>query len=340
MLCYAAGTSGPAGCWARRSSSSCSRSSTRSRQSLWLCSRRQTRRAGPLVTGAALAVGTIGLPFALLAPGAFWHDVVTVQLGRPLAGATSPMARLSDLLSLSSMLGHPASYGVVATVTVGLPLALFLLTKSRDDARLWVLVAVGTVVAFLAASSHFPHYAGFLAPALAALTGLGLAKVRLHHPQLLDAALIGIVLALTAAAAGTLRGLQPQPAVASAVARYSTAGCAFSDSPSLLIAADRWRTPSTNCPGWVDPRGAAIALLHSSRERHFYPAGFRQIGGWQQQCRAALGHADMLVLTADLRSNPMLADDAREYAVAHFERVATSGSRAPTWELWIRRKAS
>lgn len=307
---------------------------------LWLCSRREARRAGPLVTGAALAVATIGLPFALLAPGAFWHDLVTVQLGRPLAGTTSPVARLSDLLGLSSMLGHSASYGVVATATVGPLLPVVLLAKSRDVARLCVLVAVGTVVAFLAASSYFPHYAGFLAPALAVLTGVGLAKVRLNHPQLITGALIGIVLALTATAAGTLRGLQPQPALAAAVARYSRGGCAFSNSPSLLIAADRWRTPSTNCPGWVDPSGAAISLLHSSRDRHFYPAGFRHIGAWQQQCRAALGHADFLLLTADLRSNPMLAEDVREYAQAHFERVATSSRGAPTWELWIRRKAS
>jgi len=305
---------------------------------LWLWSRGEPQRAGRLVAWATAAVGTIAVPFALIAPATFWHDVVMVQLRRPLSGATSSEVRLSDMLGLSSVLGHPASYSVVTTATVGLFLALFLLALRWDDARIWALAAVGIVVGFVAASSYFPHYAGFLAPALGALTGLALDQVRRHRPRLLAAAVFGTVLALVVAAGGTLRGLQAQPDVAAAVARYERpGGCWISDSPSLLIAANRWRPPSRSCPGWVDPRGAAISLLHGRRDPRFYPAGFRYIDAWQRQCLAALGRADHLLLTADLRSNPMLADAARGYAAAHFERVSTSGTGAPAWELWIRR---
>jgi alpha-1,2-mannosyltransferase len=305
---------------------------------LWLCSRRESRRVVQLIAGATFAVGTIALPFALIAPGQFWHDVVTVQLRRPLSGATSPVARLSDLFGLSSMLGHPASFSVVATATVGLLFTLSLLAVRREEARIWALAAAGIVVAFLAVSSYFPHYAGFLAPALAALTGLALDQVRRRHPRLLAVAVFGAVVALTAAAAGTLRGLQPQPDVAAAVARFTRpGGCAFTDSPSLLIAADRWRPPATSCPGWVDPRGAAISLLHGRRDPHFYPAGFRHIDAWQQQCRSAIGRADFILVTGSLATQPMFAADVREYVATHFHRVATSNTGAAAWELWIQR---
>ncbi|MGI8682754.1 MAG: glycosyltransferase 87 family protein [Mycobacteriales bacterium] len=302
---------------------------------LWLCSRREPRRARRLVASAAFAVATFAAPFALLAPGRFWHDVVTVQLRRPLAGATSPVERLSDLLGLSSMLGHPGSSAVVATASVGLLLALFLLTARREDARIWILTAAGIVAAFLAASSYFPHYAGFLAPALAALTGLALEEVRLHHPRLLTAATLGSVLALTAAAAGTLRELHSQSDLAAAVAQYmQAAGCGFSDSPSLLVAADRSRPPSTSCPSWIDPRGTAISLLHSRRDPHFYPAGFRRIDAWQRQCRLAIGHADFILVAGSLAADPMFAADVRAYVETSFKRVAGRGSL--TWELWVR----
>lgn len=216
-------------------------------------------------------------------------------------------------------------------------LALFLLAVRRDDARIWILTAAGIVVAFLAASSYFPHYAGFLAPALAALAGLALEEVRLrlHHPRLLAAATLGSVLALTAAAAGTLRELHSQSDLAAAVAQYmQAAGCGFSDSPSLLVAADRSRPPSTSCPSWIDPRGTAISLLDSRRDPHFYLAGFRRIDAWQRQCRLAIGHADFILVTGSLAADPMFAADVRAYVETSFKRVAGRGSL--TWELWVR----
>lgn len=304
---------------------------------VWLCSRREPRGAGRLLAWATVAATTIALPFAILAPGKFWHDVVTVQLRRPLSGATAPQARLSDMLGLSSMLGHQASSWTVATATVGVLLALALIAVRRDDARIWAFAAAGIVVAFLAAPSYFPHYAGFLAPALAALTGLALGEARRHHPRLLEATVFGTRLVLTAAAAGTLRGLHPQPDVVAAAAHFTARGsCGFSDSPSLLIAANRARPPSTECPGWVDPRGAAIALLDTRRDPRFYPAGFRRVSGWQRQSQLALGRADFVVVTGALVAHPMLGDGARVYAENSFARVAVGGG-TPGWELWVRR---
>lgn len=56
-----------------------------------------------------------------------------------------------------------------------------------------------------------------------------------------------------------------------------------------------------------------------------------------RQCRTALGRADFLLLTGDLRSNPLPAADVRAYAAAHFDRaVVGGGGRPPDWELWVR----
>lgn len=303
---------------------------------LWVCRSggwRQTR-----VLGAALAgtLGSILLPFLLIAPRACWHDIVTVQMRRPLAGASAPLQRLSEMIGLTSALGHPGPAPLVLAVGGTLSAAIALLAWRRPDARIWTLLAAVTIGAFLRAPSFFPHYTAFLAPALGALAGIGLDALQRSRPG--RAWVMGSLgaAALVIAGGGPVRDLHGQDDLGSVARRLVPSGsCIFTDSPSLLVAADRLRPPTRACPGWVDPRGAAISELRTPREHGFYPAGFQGVTRWQDAARDRVRRADFVLVTGTVAENQMLAPDLRAYVAATFRRAA-AGRAGTHWELWIR----
>ena len=263
------------------------------------------------------------LPFFLAAPHAFWQDVVITQLARPDAGGHA--RRLVDLAGFGPLwlvLGIPLLVVAVAAI------AWRLRSAGRPAYRVWVGVLALAAVAFASSSSYFPHYAAFLAPALA----IALAGTR--------RVVLGVVLA--AFLAGSVisdAGARGQGDIAAAGGLVPPGSCVFYEHASVAIAADLFTPPTADCPAWLDGRG----LLYTRstdwpRDRPFYFEGFTTNERWQAELRDQLAHADYLLIKAEPDQIPEWSGQTRDYVSAHFVRVAAyPGKDHAQAQLWRRR---
>jgi alpha-1,2-mannosyltransferase len=308
----------------------------------WFAARREWRRGGWHLAGAAAGFLTVLGPFLAAAPGRVLEDVFLVQIQRPASGGLTALARISDALGLSALSHRP-----VPAWTVGLMLALLIAAccaaPRQGPGRIYagVLVASGTV--FLRSPSYFSHYGAFLALPWALLVGVLIHGRAEQSPRLsyyLAAALTSL-LCLTALAGIHRTDLflrsRQQPSLAAAMRpllrRHS---CVFTDSPSLAIAADVLRPDRPGCRQWVDGRGYGLTLLDGARPPHFYPTGFQSIQQWQIQLRAQLADADILLLRAHRGPPAEWSRTTWLYVATHFHQAYSSRPRAP-WEIWQRR---
>lgn len=149
---------------------------------------RSGRRSGWLVAGAAAGFGLPCLPFLVLAPSRFVHDVVLDQAGRGSHGytAVSLGSRLVELSGLSGVpgLANAADLAVVVAAVLFVALGALVLVAIRTAGSSWTLrdsyvaaAAGASVLELLVAPGLYNYYAYFTAPFLAALAGTALAVV-------------------------------------------------------------------------------------------------------------------------------------------------------------------
>jgi alpha-1,2-mannosyltransferase len=244
-------------------------------------------RAATLVGGAALGWLVPALPFLLLAPVAFWHEVVVDQAISSGVAALSPLTRLEFLTGVWPGLGVPKGHlyellAAAATLAVVLlALAAFATPLGGSTGRqpsshegfrprvsqleLFALGAtVVTCLGFMFPDDFFYHCAAFLGPFLALVLGLAsgrLARVR-PGPVLAVAAAVGILGILHALAIPIL--LQRSPTVGHEVAAVIPAGsCVVSDDAEYTLTANRFVSSSPDCPLIVDALGVTIAISGS-----------------------------------------------------------------------------
>jgi alpha-1,2-mannosyltransferase len=307
----------------------------------WLVARKEWRRCGWHLAGAAVGFLAVLGPFLAAAPGRVVEDVFLVQMQRPASGGLTAVARISNALGLSALTHRP-----VPAWAVGLMLALLIAAccaaPRQGPGRIYAGVLVASGLIFLRSPSYFSHYGAFLALPWALLVGVLIHGRPEQSPRLsyyLATALTSL-LCLTALAgihrADLFLRVRQQPSLAAAmrplVHRHS---CVFTDSPSLAIAADVLRPDRPGCRQWVDGRGYALTLLDGVRPAHFYPSGFQSIQHWQIQLRAQLAQADILLLRAHRGPPPEWSRSTWLYVATHFHRAYGSRPGAP-WEIWQR----
>ncbi len=257
---------------------------------LCVCAVWRSRRSGALlVAGAAAGFVLPCLPFVLLAPHAFFHDVVASQLARAAARHTGVALRLVSIVGVRGVAGVYQSR--ILAVRVAVVLAAFLVAASlapalrrRGSPLEWfaLLATAGTVTAILVPPEFYSHYAYFSAPFLALALALAADRVvrlatRLAAPARGTArrrlATAAAVLAALAVVAGlvplvtaelkfdsyslTKRSTDPGPAIEAVV---PAGACAVSDAASLLISADRFTSARPGCPELVDATGTWLSL--------------------------------------------------------------------------------
>ncbi|WP_425956757.1 hypothetical protein [Xylanimonas sp. McL0601] len=218
----------------------------------WHAWRLGPRSALRAASGAFAAALVVMGPFAVLAGGKFWRDVVVDQLGRPRA-PVSAAARLAGLTGTStSALPGAAVVALAGVVSVAL-IGCSIITWRARRGRLWV-VLLGVQVAVLVLSpSYFTHYAALAAPSLVLVVASAVASApRLSRASIAVAACAGL-------ACATVSALSPSavPFPAQTVrALLPTAGCVRSDSPGALVLLDLLsRELKSGCTVLVDLSG-------------------------------------------------------------------------------------
>ena len=300
---------------------------------------RQPRRAASFAAGVVAGFAIPVLPFAAMAPRAFYHSVIVAQLVRVDAVRTPLAFRLREMTGLTSATGLGTAPLLIISLAIAVGVAACCaLAWRRTGQRLslldWFALASTalTVAAFLWPSDFYYHYAGFLAPFLALAVGLPVSRLigasrppGQHGGSPLLARYVAVaagiaVLVMAAVQAGAESGLRPAVAphaVAAARRIIPPGACVLTDQVSYTIAADRF--PSRpGCPPIVDAVGSDYSL---SRGRNA-ATGAGRSPAVRALWLAALHRAQYVWLsTLSAKRIPWSVPEISAYFHQHFQRV-------------------
>ena len=237
------------------------------------------RVAQTIILALAAGIGFLlpCLPFVLLSPAPFIHQVFLDQLGRTGQAGQPILVRLEFMTSVWPGLGVPPGhrYQVLAAGAAGILLAVFAAAfaalPGEGNRRLptqlegFAIVSVLLVgVALCWPAEFFYHYASFLAPFLALLLGLAVARLERARPQLIAAvvALVFVGGLLHAAVIPALlqRAQDPSALLASTI---PSGACVVTDESEYTLNADRFLARRGGCPVVVDALGTTISISGS-----------------------------------------------------------------------------
>jgi hypothetical protein len=235
------------------------------------------RAVRPMAIGLAAGFGLPCLPFLLLAPHGFIHQVFGDQVARTTLGAGSLPAgdrllQLTGLRALTAFDARPGTAMFIAAaflVFVSLTIGCDLPGIDRLDVLL-ICAAVVTTIAMFNARDMYDHYAYYPAPVYAMLGARCLARVvdwaSARTPWLATPWLpAGLGVALMAFAVPQqvsyardyLAGaFDPRVALTSVIPEGA---CVVSDQVTDAIVADRFVASNSSCPDVVDPYGTWLA---------------------------------------------------------------------------------
>jgi len=281
---------------------------------LMLCLPQLRRRAIPFAGGVVVGGAVPALPFLVAAPAALYRDVVTTQLGRiPATGRIPVPTRLGDITGASAFASGDAVAIAVAIALSVFVAAAFGLSRRRPTPLEWFALGstFALAVAQLAPAQYYPHYAAVMAPFLAILLALALARLRGGHANALSLAIAAAcVAALLINQVSHLRG-ESTPDVAAAVDAVIPAGaCAVSDAPRNLVTADRFVASAPGCTAMTDPAGTILALDASAEASSVWQAVFERV--------------DYVVTDTPIRAWAVPAG-ASAYVANHFRLVRSGG---------------
>ena len=310
------------------------------------------RLRGALLYVAGVAAGFLVpvLPFAALAPRAFYHSVVVAQLVRidtvrtALSYRLHQMTGLTDFTSLGPVPITLVTLAIIALVVVSCVVAW---RRTGQRPPLVEQFAYGTtvltIVAFLWPADFYYHYAGFLAPFLALAVALPVARLAsalrpadggdaAAHPAARRLTAWAVPAAAAALVAMTIvqvsfeSSLQPPlapttpgltgDAVSQARAVIPAGACVLTDQASYAIAANRFVSSVPGCVPIVDGVGTDYSL---SRGRNA-ATGAQRVPAVRALWLNALRHAQYVWLSPQsFRRIPWTARPIAVYFDQHFE---------------------
>ncbi len=235
------------------------------------------------VAGVAAGFCLPVLPFAAIAPRAFWHSVIVAQLSRVDVERVSLVNRLISFTGLRDLSPGESvllavSLGVAALVVVNLAVAWWVAHRLPSPLE-WFAFASALLVAlaFLWPVDYYPHYDGFLAPFVALSVGLSVAGLsealrridrRPARRRLIGLPLAGALTAIVVAGLAALalarlrheRVLSAGDPAAAAQREIPPGSCVLTDVSSLTLVAGRFTAKSAGCAPIVDAIGTDYAL--------------------------------------------------------------------------------
>jgi alpha-1,2-mannosyltransferase len=287
------------------------------------------RWAAGSVVAAVVVVG----PFALLAPGSMWRDVVAAQLHRPRPPGESLDALVARVAALQPIAGLGGRWPAVLVIGVAALLAVGLLAvlgrialRSRTpvtrwpDPVWWLVIGAAHLAALLVAPSHYLHYDSFLTVPLALVLGAGAGRGARRVVGRAAAVRLGAVLAvLVVLLASTLPALSPGAAVSTAVLDREAHGCVWVREVQFLMVADLSRQQiERGCPGQPDLFGLTMATYAA-------PDPAAALAALDNELAHQLAHSDVAFLRATEPTRD-LGPVARRYLARHFVAGPTTGS--------------
>jgi alpha-1,2-mannosyltransferase len=228
-------------------------------------------KAGRWLTAGIVAGAVIPcLPFLLVAPHAFIHEVFADQLsGHGVQGSTPLGQRLLLISGLRGVSAFSTSISAVTAVFVVVALAVVLafgIGRSRRTRLDWfvLLAAVVVFIGSVAGPVMYNHGSYVPAAMLALLIAVlvGARPVIDARWPVVSMALVGVGAAvlLVGQSASYAESYLSEGTSAGLLATYVPVGaCVLTDLPSELIAADRFTPSADGCPAVVDPFGMYLA---------------------------------------------------------------------------------
>lgn len=282
---------------------------------------------------SGVAVVVVVGPFAMLAPGSMWRDVVAAQLHRPRPPGESLDALIARVAALQPIAGLAGAWsdalvaGAVALLAAGLLAAVGLVAlrfrtpvTRWPDPVWWLVIGAAHLVALVLAPSHYLHYDAFLTVPIALVIGAGTGTGARRVVGRASALRLGAVLvAGLVTLASTLPALSPGAGVSTAVLDREAHGCVWAREVQFLMVADLSRQQiERGCPGQPDLFGLAMAT-------HAAPDPVAALAALDTEIAQQLAHSDVAFLRA---SEPRrgLGPVARRYLAHHFVAGPTTGS--------------
>lgn len=318
-------------------------------------------RRPPLRYLAGVAVGFLALclPFFVLAPGAFVHDVFASQLARQTTSPRQPSVRLWGIVGLHGMSLHftwklHRAWGVALAAILGVVLLLggVLPACWRRVGRVEVFAlasAFGSVGLLFGPVEYFDHYAyfsgAFLALGLGSAVGYAAmtltAALRRADPRaggrlagalgvvLLALAVIGVVRMVHDETAFDRSALRQDPVNWPALAAVIPSGsCVTSDDATLVIEADRFLAAAPGCPNVDDADGTWMAEDPGQPTGVQSAADAALVDTW----RGWFARSEYVALRAPFSFRIPFTPALRRYFAAHFTRVG--GGDIAVYERW------
>ncbi len=276
------------------------------------------RRLLPFLGGVMASFWAVCLPFLLLAPSGFFQDAVMSQLQRIPGGGRAPVMQRLEEMSFGG--GAPGAILLVAAVAVLVAGSWAVRPRRPSPLGAFSLLSAGLVVtAQFLTIQYYPQYPALVIPFVAVATGLAAGRLRgaLRWSQRWSqpgsaVAVMAIIGLLLVSQAGRVEG-QSTPDLEGAVQAVVPVGACTLGRTALLVTADRFLSGSAGCTEAVDMSGSALAYVHDQS------AGVAVY-------RAAIGHADYLVLTSGVDGWLEGAySELRTYVAGHF-RMVRSGA--------------
>jgi hypothetical protein len=301
---------------------------------LCLCMLVRRPAVRPFLSGLLVGFGLPSLPFFLLAPRTFVHDVVVAQLARSGTGEGYHALgeRLVLLLGLSTHANvEPRTHlaWAVALVLFGLVAEVYV-TAARRSPLDWFLLgstALAVLAALFLVKDFYAYYAYFTAAFGGMLLGVsfgrladGVRSVIKAAPAVLTALVIAgaalVVPSRTGYARSFLGGAyDPQATIAEQI---PAGACVVFDEAGNLIDSNRFFASRPGCPPLVD----AFALWLTDNRGTPPPARPRSeafVAKW----RSWLERADYAVLAIPTSNYVPWTDDLRSWFNDHYRLVAS-----------------
>jgi hypothetical protein len=280
---------------------------------LALCLPQIRGRVAPFLFGVVVGFGIPTLPFFALAPGSFLRDVLSPLTYIPVADRVSITTRLSELTGASAIGGSPAVAVAGTAVLIAIVVAAFTIPPRRKPSSLeWFAICTTVLVAIaqLGPAYYYPQYAAFMAPFIALLLGISLARL-LEHRSARVTLVVGFaaMAALCVSQFVAVRG-ESTSDIAGVVDDVIPAGaCVLSDAPSKLVTTNRFVAAAPGCNDMIDPEGATLSFgLGSAGAEHLWTV--------------EVAESDYLVTSTPFADWDIPPDAAlRAYVTEHFQLI-------------------
>ncbi len=241
---------------------------------------RVPRRAVQYVVGVAAGSCIPVVPFVLLAPSAFMHNVILAQVHRTDVSRVRAAIRLVQLLGLTNISLGLQEIQIIAVVTAGVvafcTLAAWWLSRSAPPPLDWFALGTAalTAIVFMLPTDFLQHYAAFFAPFLALSLALSSARLvnvwtgstarrpslgRVVTPVIAGCVAVWCVVMTVREIHGE-QSLSAASPAAALDAHVPAGSCVVTDDSSLTVVGSRFRSTVPGCTNMVDATATDMAL--------------------------------------------------------------------------------